>query len=58
MQMVRPVAITSPISGNAVHPKLHKFERNGELVTEAHWIDPNSGTFIRKGIVSIEKIEK
>lgn len=58
MQMVRPVAITSPISGNAVHPRIHKFERNGELVTEAHWIDPNSGAFIRKGIVSIEKIEK
>jgi len=29
-----------------------------ELVTEAHWIDPASGAFIRKGIVSIEKIQK
>lgn len=58
MQMVRPISIASPISGQQVHPRIHKFERNGELVTEAHWIDPASGAFIRKGIVSIEKIKK
>jgi hypothetical protein len=27
-------------------------------VKEAHWIDPASGTFIRKGIVSIEDKEQ
>lgn len=58
MHMVRPVPITSPISGNPVHPRLHTFERNGQKITEAHWIDPNSGTFIRKGVVSIEPLEK
>jgi hypothetical protein len=56
--MVRPVIITSPISGNPVTPRIIKYQRGNETVTEAHWIDPNSGTFIRKGVVSIELTKK
>lgn len=58
MQLVRPIPIQSPISGNMVHPRIHTIQRNGQIITEAHWIDPNSGAFIRKGIVSIEPIKK
>jgi hypothetical protein len=56
--MVRPVVITSPISGNPVTPRIITYQRGNETVTEAHWIDPNSGTFIRKGVVSIEPTKK
>tara|TARA_R100000084_G_C4587384_1_gene116745 strand:+ start:128 stop:304 length:177 start_codon:yes stop_codon:yes gene_type:complete len=52
--MVRAIPIASPISGETVFPKMHRIERGGKVYTEAHWIDPASGTFIRKGIVSIE----
>ncbi len=58
MQMVRAIPIASPISGETVFPKIHKLERGGKVYTEAHWIDPCSGTFIRKGIVSIEDVQK
>jgi hypothetical protein len=37
---------------------MHRIERGGKIYTEAHWIDPASGTFIRKGIVSIEDAPK
>lgn len=55
---VKPVIIASPISGAPVKPQLKSYERNGQRITEAHWIDPNSGTFIRKGIVSVDNIKK
>ena len=51
--MVQPIIIASPISGAPVKPQLKVYIRNNQQITEAHWIDPNSGTFIRKGIVSI-----
>ena len=57
MQMVRAIPIASPISGETVMPRLHKVQRNNKVYTEAHWIDPASGAFIRKGIVSIEDVE-
>lgn len=57
-EFVNPVIITSPISGAPVKPVLKRFTRGNQQVTEAHWIDPNSGTFIRKGIVKIETIKK
>jgi len=57
-QFVRPTVITSPISGAPVKPQLKTYVRNNQKVTEAHWIDPNSGSFIRKGIVSIEPAGK
>tara|TARA_R100001163_G_scaffold728_6_gene1103 strand:- start:9280 stop:9450 length:171 start_codon:yes stop_codon:yes gene_type:complete len=56
--MVRAIPIASPISGETVQPRLHKVERDGKVYTEAHWIDPASGAFIRKGIVSIEDVQK
>lgn len=56
-QFVRPTIIASPISGAPVRPQLKSYVRNNQKVTEAHWIDPSSGSFIRKGIVSIEPVK-
>ncbi len=58
MQMVRAIPIASPISGETCFPRIHKLERGGKVYTEAHWIDPASGAFIRKGIVSIDEVQK
>jgi hypothetical protein len=56
MEFVRPVQITSPISGQPVQPKIVERVYQGKLYKECHWIDPASGAFIRKGIVSVEDI--
>lgn len=58
MDLVNPIKITSPISGQPVAPRIHTYERNGKIIKEAHWIDPASGAFIRKGIVSVEDKKK
>ena len=50
---LQPKKIVSPISGNPVTPKIITREVEGKIVTEAHYYDPNSGTFLHKGIVSI-----
>ena len=48
----------SPISGEAVEPRLKTFRSGNKRVTEAHWICPTSGEFIRKGVVSVEDISE
>lgn len=53
MDIVRPVKITSPISGNPVVPRITEREYNGKIYVEAVWNDPASGTFLRKGIVKV-----
>ena len=58
MQMVRAIPIASPISGETSFPRIHKEEGGGKIYTEAHWNGPASGVFIRKGIVSIEDVQK
>lgn len=56
MEFVRPVKITSPISGQPVSPKIVERIYAGKVYKECHWIDPASGTFIRKGVLSIEDL--
>jgi hypothetical protein len=53
MDIVRPVQITSPISGQPVIPRITERRMGDKIVVEAMWIDPASGTFIRKGVVKI-----
>lgn len=53
MDFVRPIKIASPISGQFVEPKLVEKIVGNKLYVEAHWHDPASGAFIRKGIVSV-----
>jgi len=58
MDFIQPRKITSPISGEPVTPRMRTYIRNGKEVVEAEYIDPASGTFIRKGIVSVKDIPK
>ena len=54
----RTPVIASPISGQPCKPTINTFIRDKKRITEASYIDPASGTFIRKVIVSVEDIEK
>lgn len=56
MDFISPRIITSPISGQPVKPRIRTYIRDGKEITEAEYIDPASGTFIRKGIVSVKEI--
>lgn len=51
-----PKIITSPISGQPVKPQLKTYRSGDTEVTEAHYIDPASGAFIRKAVVSTKDI--
>jgi len=57
MDFVRPCKIASPISGQPVEPRIVERVVGNKLFKEAHWYDPASGTFIRKGVVSVEEIK-
>ncbi len=57
MDFIEPRIITSPISGQPVRPVLKTFIRGNKEIVEAHYIDPASGVFIRKGLVSVKDIE-
>lgn len=56
MDFIQPRIITSPISGQPVKPRLKTYVREGKEIVEAEYIDPASGTFIRKGIVSVRDL--
>jgi len=56
MDIIKPNIIASPISGQPCKPVLKTYIRDGKEIVEAHYIDPASGTFIRKGVVSIKDI--
>lgn len=58
MDRVEPRIITSPISGQPSVPKIIETKIGKNIVKEAHWYDPASGTFIRKGVVSITPCEE
>ena len=58
MDIITPKIIVSPISGQPVKPRLRTYVREGKEITEAEYIDPASGAFIRKGIVSIKDLPK
>lgn len=53
MNLVRPTQIASPISGQPSMPKLVEVRSGDKIYVEAHWYDPASGAFIRKGLVKI-----
>jgi len=58
MDFIDPKPITSPISGHLVRPVLKTYIRGDKVIVEAEYIDPASGTFIRKGVVSAEDVKK
>lgn len=58
MDFITPKKIVSPISGEPVAPRLKTYVREGKEIVEAEYIDPASGAFIRKGIVSVRDLPK
>lgn len=58
MDIIQPKIIISPISGQPVRPVLKTYVREGKEIVEAEYHDPASGTFIRKGVVSVKDIAK
>jgi hypothetical protein len=58
MGFIQPKIIQSPISGEPVKPRLRTYIRNQQEIVEAEYIDPASGSFIRKGIVSITDLKQ
>lgn len=53
MDIVRPIKIASPISGQPTEPKIVERGYGDKIYVEAHWYDPASGALIRKGMVKI-----
>lgn len=53
MDIVRPIRITSPISGQPSEPKVQERQYGDKIYVEAFWYDPASGGLIRKGMVRI-----
>jgi hypothetical protein len=58
MDLIQPKIIVSPISGQPIKPRLKTYVREGKEITEAEYIDPASGAFVRKGVVSIKDVSK
>lgn len=58
MNYVRPIRIASPFSGAPVNPKIIETIRGNKVYSEAHWICPDSGQFIRKGLIEIRDVKK
>lgn len=58
MDLIQPKIIQSPISGEPVRPTLRTYIRGNQEIVEAEYIDPASGSFIRKGVVSVREIKK
>jgi hypothetical protein len=58
MNFVDPKPERSPISGQMMKPVLKTFIRGNKEVVEAHYIDPASGAFVRKGVVSVSDVKK
>lgn len=53
---VQPKIIASPFSGSPIRPQIRTRQTAGKIYTEAHWICPDSGRFVHKGIVKIEDV--
>lgn len=52
-----PKIMTSPISGQPVKPLIKSYINDHKEITEAHYIDPATGAFIRKGIISVKDLK-
>lgn len=55
---VQPKIIASPFTGGPIKPQIRERRTGDKIYTEAHWICPDSGRFVHKGIVKIEDIPK
>ena len=55
MNFVRPIKMTSP-TGASVMPRIIEQRVGDKIYVEAHWYDPNNGTFFHKGTVEIKEV--
>lgn len=55
--LVQPIIITSPHSGSPIRPQIRTRESDGKIYTEAYWICPDSGRFVKKGVVSVKDVK-
>jgi len=58
MDTVNPQPIRSPWTGDLIKPRIRTREYLGKIYTEAHWICPSTGEFVRKGLVKVEDMKK
>lgn len=58
MDLVNPQPIRSPYTGNLVRPRIREREYLGKIYHEAHWTCPDSGQYIRKGLVKVEEVKR
>jgi hypothetical protein len=58
MDYIQPKIIQSPISGEPIRPQIKTYIKDGKEITEAIYTDPASGSFVRKGIVSVREIKR
>lgn len=58
MNFVQPKNIASPMTGALVRPRIITTTRGDKIYEEAHWVCPDSGQFIMKGVVSIKDVPK
>lgn len=42
----------------SIHPRIVKFSRGKELVTEAHWVCPRCSSKFMTGVINVETSEK
>lgn len=53
--LVEPKIISSPITGNPIRPQLRQRQSGKYIYTEAYWYCPDSGSFVKKGVVKVEE---
>ena len=53
MDKITPKNLKAP-SGEYARPTLKTYTAGSKKITEAHYIDPRTGTFFYKGVVSVE----
>lgn len=56
--LVQPIIIASPVTGSPCKPQLRTRESDGKIYTEAYWYCPDSGSFVKKGVVKVEDKNK
>ena len=54
---ITPTKIISPFSGQACFPTINTFTRDGKTYEQAVYNDPITGSFIKRGIVSVKDAE-
>jgi hypothetical protein len=55
--IVQPVIINSPYTGSPIRPQIRTRRSDNKLYIEAYWYCPDSGRFVKKGVVKVDIIK-